>query len=71
MAATQDDIDALTRAIAAGERQVTIGNQSVTYRSISELIAARNELQRELDSANPVKRAKQYRVYQAGRGYNE
>lgn len=71
MAATQEDIDALTRAIASGERQVTIGNQSVTYRSIAELLSARDTLQRELDTANAVRRTKQVRVYQASRGYNE
>lgn len=71
MAATQEDIDALTRAIASGERQVTIGNQSITYRSIAELLSARDTLQRELDTANAVRRTKQVRVYQAGRGYNE
>lgn len=71
MAATQEDIDALTRAIASGERQVTIGNQSVTYRSIAELLSARDTLQRELDTTSAVKRNKQFRVYQADRGYNE
>lgn len=69
MAATQDDIDALTRAIATGERQVTIGNQSVTYRSIAELISARETLQRELDAASTTKRPKHFRLYQSGRGY--
>jgi hypothetical protein len=74
MPATQADIDALTRAIATGQRQVTIGSQSITYRSISELLAARDALQTELNNAeneaSDTKRPKQYRVYQSGRGYD-
>lgn len=73
MPATQADIDALTRAIATGERQVTLGNQSVTYRSVGELMQARETLQREVDAealkAAGTQRRKQYRVYQSGRGY--
>lgn len=71
MPATQAQIDALTAQIAAAERQVTNGSQSVTYRSINELMTARDALQRELDAANPVKRSKQFRVYQSGRGYDK
>lgn len=71
MAATQADIDALTQAIATGQRQVTIGSQSITYRSISELISARQTLQAELDAANGVKRSKQFRLYHSGRGFDK
>lgn len=62
MAVSQADIDALNRAIATGERQVTHGGQSVTYRSIAELVAARNALREELaaqaarDSGKPRQR---------------
>lgn len=48
MAVSQADIDALNQAIATGERQVTHGGKSVTYRSISELVAARDALREEL-----------------------
>jgi hypothetical protein len=74
MAVTQADIDALNRAIASGERQVTHGNKSVTYRSISDLIAARDDLQRQLNEqaiaeGTTAPRPKQTRAYYGGRGY--
>lgn len=69
MPVTQADIDRLTTAIATGQRQVTIGAQSITYRSIAELTAARDRLQGELNQANGVARPRQVRLYQGGRGY--
>lgn len=74
MAVTQADIDNLTRAIASGQRQVTIGSESVTYRSIDDLIKARDTLKRELDEANASagtieRRPKAFKLYHAGRGY--
>lgn len=68
MPVTQADIDALNTAIASGEKQVALGAQQVTFRSISELIAARNDLQRQLDvQATP--KSRQTKLYHAGRGY--
>lgn len=70
MAVTQTDIDALNAAIASGEKQVALGAQQVTYRSISELIVARNELQRQMDAQTPVPvKSRQTKLYHAGRGY--
>lgn len=69
MAVTQADIDALNSAIASGERVVVLNGESVTYRSIPELITARNDLQQQLDAALPVKRNKRIYNYYAGRGY--
>ena len=43
MAVTQADIDALNKAISAGERQVSIGGQSVTYQTVASLIQARDD----------------------------
>lgn len=74
MPVTQADIDALNTAIASGERQVTIGAQSITYRSIDDLIKARNDLLVQLadqDAATagtPPKR-RGY-LYYGGRGYD-
>ena len=70
----QAQIDSLNEAIASGERQVTLGSQSITYRSISVLIAARDDRQRQLESVQaagdttktPKRRTK---LYYAGRGY--
>lgn len=71
---TQTDIDNLNAAIAQGERSVTIDGESVTYRSVSELIAARNDLVQQLanqsgatSAARPLKR---YQAIYGGRGYN-
>lgn len=70
MAVTQTDIDALNAAIASGEKQVALGAQQVTYRSISELIVARNELQRQLDAQSAVApKSRQTKLFHAGRGY--
>lgn len=70
MAVTQEQIDALTSAISSGERQVTLGGRTVTYRSIADLILARDTLQRELNTQNAVARPKQAKLYYAGRGYD-
>ena len=70
---TQDDIDALNAAIASGTRSVTIGDQTVTYNTTASLIAARDDLQRQL-AAQDAKaagkvRPRQVLVQYAGRGY--
>lgn len=70
--ATQADLDALNAAIASGEKQVALGAQQVTYRSISELIAARNDIQAQLQAqAETVSTRKSRVTYltSSGRGY--
>lgn len=71
MAITQDMIDALNTAIATGERQVALGAQQITYRSIAELISARDDLLRQLQAEATAASGKprQTRLYQSGRGY--
>jgi hypothetical protein len=69
MAITQADIDALNAAIATGERQVTLGSQQITYRSIGELIAARDDLTRQLSKQTVVESPKLTKLYYKGRGY--
>ena len=70
MAVTQADIDALNAAIASGEKQVALGAQQVTYRSIAELKVARDDLQAQLDRQNAAtQKSRQTRLYHAGRGY--
>lgn len=73
MPVSQADIDALNKAIASGERQVTLGSQSITYRSISDLITARNDLLQqkakdEADAAGEAPKRRTY-LYYGGRGY--
>lgn len=65
------NITVLNSAIASGERQVSIGGQSITYQTVAALIQARNdqrtELARGLAVAAP--RPKQTYVSHGGRGY--
>lgn len=74
MAVTQTDIDNLNTAIATGEKQVVLDGQSITYRSISDLIAARNDLQEQLNRQSAqvanTRRVKRFQLYYSGRGYN-
>lgn len=69
MAVTQAQIDELTAAIASAEKQVALGAQQVTYRSISELIAARNDLQRQLNDQAIGAKSRQTRLIHGGRDY--
>jgi len=74
MAILQTDIDALTEALATGERMVRKGDKTVEYRSVEELLAARNALQAQFDAEQAVAgsvppRPRQTRLYHGGRGY--
>ena len=73
MPVLQADIDALNAAIALPEKQVAHNGQQVTYRSIAELIAARDALvsQKKAEEAATAG-ASPSRItylYQANRGY--
>lgn len=70
---TQADIDALNAKIAEGTRSVTIGDQSVTNNTTASLIAARDDMVRQL-AAQEAKaagkvRPRQVLIQYAGRGY--
>lgn len=70
----QTDIDALTEALATGERMVRKGDKVVEYRSVDELLAARNALQAQFDAEQAASgavatRPRQTRLYHGGRGY--
>lgn len=73
MAVTQADLDRLNADIASAERQVTIGPQTTIYRSTSDLIRARDEVQRQLDAAAAAVagkgRARRTLLEYTGRGY--
>ena len=74
MPVTQSTIDDLNAAIASAEKQVALGAQQVTYRSIDELIRARNDAQAQLNAQNAdltgtPQKSRQTRLYQGGRGY--
>lgn len=68
----QSDIDALTEALATGERLVRKGDKTIEYRSVAELTAARDRLvalkaEEEAVVAGTT-RPKQIRLYHGGRG---
>jgi hypothetical protein len=74
------DLNALNAAIAKlnadisiSEKQVINDGQSITYRSTSDLIAARNDLQTQLNNATQAaslkRRPKQIVRFHGGRGY--
>jgi hypothetical protein len=65
--ANQADLDALNAAIASGEKQVALGAQQVTYRSIAELMVARDDIQRQLDAPTTGTKSRITKLYQAGR----
>lgn len=73
MSVSQLDIDALTEALATGERLVRKGDKTVEYRSVDEIKAARNlliaEKAAEDAAASGISRPKQIRLFHGGRGY--
>ena len=72
MAITQADLDALDRALASGERMVVLNGQSVTYRSIDDLIKARDYLAARLSELTlSARRPTRTYAYQSGRGFDE
>lgn len=56
MAVTQADIDRLNSAIRSGEQTVSYNGRSVTFRSITELMKARDDAQAELAASRPGRR---------------
>ena len=48
MAYTTDQLDALRKALATGERRVTFGDKTVEYRSVEELQTAIREVEAAL-----------------------
>lgn len=80
MAATQQDIDtqksrvdALNQAIDDGVRQVTIGDQTLTYNTTDSLIRARDDASRRLAAMqaelNGRRARRQVQLVYGGRGY--
>jgi hypothetical protein len=69
MAYTQDDLQRVRAAIAAGgEIEIQKGDKRVRYRSIAELLAVKDEIVRELHAASPRRRSRSIRLRNAGKG---
>lgn len=73
MPVSQDDVNALNAAIAAGERTVRYRDRTIEYRSVGELIAARNDLRNELaeqeQAGSGAARPRHSYLTQMGRGF--
>ncbi len=61
MAFTTADLTAVEEALAKGVLRVRMGDRDVEYRSVDELIKARDAIQAEISTASG-KRVRQYRV---------
>lgn len=69
MAITQQDIDKINHAIAKGESVVRFADRTVEYRSVDELIKAKNAMLAELSKATNPRRSRVTRIYHAGKGF--
>lgn len=61
MALTKADLDALDAAIATSELEVQVDGRKVRYRSIEELIKARNHVASVLANGGTTRRTGAYR----------
>ncbi|RMO08991.1 hypothetical protein ALQ47_00699 [Pseudomonas cichorii] len=67
MAYTQKQLDAVEQAIARGEKIVRYADRTVEYRSVDELIQARDQIRTDLArAAGP--RSRVVRIYHGGKG---
>lgn len=67
MAYTKAHLDAVERAIARGEKIVRYSDRTVEYRTVDELIKARDLIRTELtNAAGP--RCRVVRVFHGGKG---
>lgn len=67
MAYTKSHLDAVERAIARGEKIVRYSDRTVEYRTVDELIKARDLIRTELtNAAGP--RSRVVRVFHGGKG---
>ncbi len=63
MAWTQTDLDAIETAIAKGERLVRFNDRTVEYRSVAELLTARDAIKSDLtQQSNSTRRPRMFRV---------
>jgi len=69
MAFTKDDLDSIDRAIASGELSVTHNGRSVTYRSMTELLKARDRIANQISATSASPRRASFRyTFQTLRG---
>lgn len=67
MSFTQKHLDAVEAAIARGEKTVRYNDRTVEYRTVDELLKAREEIRTSLiNAAGP--RSRVVRLYHGGKG---
>jgi len=67
MSFTQKHLDAVEAAIARGEKTVRYTDRTVEYRTVDELLRAREEIRSSLvNAAGP--RSRSVRLYHGGKG---
>lgn len=69
MAVSQADIDALNQALKNGERVVKSDGVLVEYRSVDDLIRARDSLVTQMAAESGAVRPKQTLIVHGGRGF--
>lgn len=69
MAVSQTDIDALNAALKNGERVVKSDGVLVEYRSVDEIIRARDSLVAQMAAESAVSRPRQTIIVHGGRGF--
>lgn len=67
MAFTKKHLDAVEAAIARGEKTVRYTDRTVEYRTVDELLRAREEIRSSLANA-AMPRSRVVRLYQGGKG---
>lgn len=68
MAYTQADLDALDRAIASGQLEVQYADRRVRYRSMDELMTARQHVAQQIATASGSHRGHHRFVFATMRG---
>lgn len=69
MAVLQSDIDALNAALKNGERVVKSDGVLVEYRSVDDIIRARDSLVAQMAAESGVVRPRQTVIVHGGRGF--
>jgi hypothetical protein len=68
MSYTTQQLEALRKALATGERRVSFGDRTVEYRSVDELKAAIREVESALGREAGAQKTRQIRVT-TGKGF--
>lgn len=67
MSFTQKHLEAVETAIARGEKTVRYTDRTVEYRTVAELLQAREEIRQSLVNAG-APRSRMVRLYHGGKG---